>query len=66
MEICRLCSEGDAYALAASAVIICLWFYGPLLGLGRFFIFLILYTVGKSPWTGDQPVARPLPTHGTT
>jgi hypothetical protein len=28
-----------------------------------FFSFLILYTVGRSPWTGDQPVARPLPTY---
>jgi hypothetical protein len=27
---------------------------------------LILYTVGTTPWTGDQPVARPLPTHRTT
>jgi hypothetical protein len=27
---------------------------------------LILYTVGRTPWTGDQPVARPLPTHRTT
>jgi hypothetical protein len=25
-----------------------------------------LYTVGRTPWTGDQPVARPLPTHRTT
>jgi hypothetical protein len=33
------------------------------LGLGRFFSFLIPYTVGRTPWTGDQPVARPLPTH---
>jgi hypothetical protein len=30
------------------------------------FQFLILYTVGRTPWTGDQPVARPLPTHRTT
>jgi hypothetical protein len=30
------------------------------------FSFLILYTVGSTPWTGDQPVARPLPTHRTT
>jgi hypothetical protein len=28
-----------------------------------FFSFLILYTVGRTPWTGDQPVARPLPAH---
>jgi hypothetical protein len=26
-------------------------------GLGRFFSFLILYTVGRNPWPGDQPVA---------
>jgi hypothetical protein len=31
-----------------------------------FFSFLILYTVGRTPWTGDQPVARLLPTHKTT
>jgi hypothetical protein len=37
-----------------------------LLDLGRFFSFLILYTVGRTPWTGDQPVARPLPAHRTT
>jgi fatty acid desaturase len=42
------------------------WLYSPLLGLGRFFSFLILYTVGMTPWTGDQPVARPLPAHRTT
>jgi hypothetical protein len=27
------------------------------------FSFFIFYTVGRTPWTGDQPVARPLPTH---
>jgi hypothetical protein len=31
-----------------------------------FLSFLILYRVGKTPWTGDQPVARPLRTHKTT
>jgi hypothetical protein len=34
-----------------------------LLDLGRFFSSLILHTVGRTPWTGDQPVARPPPTH---
>jgi hypothetical protein len=38
----------------------------PFVDFGRFFSFLILYTVGRTPWTGDQPVARPLRTHGTT
>jgi hypothetical protein len=42
-----------------------LWLYSSLLGLGRFFTFLILYTVSRTPWTGDQPVARQLPEHRT-
>jgi hypothetical protein len=42
-----------------------LWLYSPLLDLGRFFSFLIPYTDGRTPWTGDQPVARPLPAHRT-
>jgi hypothetical protein len=37
-----------------------------LLDLGGFFSFLIPYTVCRTPWTGDQPVARPLPTNRTT
>jgi hypothetical protein len=40
-----------------------LWLYSPLLNLSGFFSFLILHTVGRTPWTGDQPVTRPLPTH---
>jgi hypothetical protein len=42
-----------------------LWLYSPFLGLGRFFSFLIFYPVGRTPWTGDQPVERPLPAHRT-
>jgi hypothetical protein len=34
-----------------------------LLDHGRFFRFLIFYAVSRTPWTGDQPVARPLPAH---
>jgi hypothetical protein len=47
-------------------VFICLCLYTPLLDLGRFFSFLILYTAGRAPFTGDQSVARPLHTHRTT
>jgi hypothetical protein len=42
-----------------------LWLYSPLLYFGRFFRFLIFYTVDRTPWTGDQSVAMPLPTHRT-
>jgi hypothetical protein len=41
-------------------LLLLLLFYSPLLGLGRFFSFLILYTVDRTPWMWDQPVARPL------
>jgi hypothetical protein len=37
----------------------------PLLGLGRLFSFLILYTVGMTPQTGYMPVVMPLTTHTT-
>jgi hypothetical protein len=38
-----------------------LWLYSPLLDLGRFPSFLILYTDGRATRTGDQPVPRRLP-----
>jgi hypothetical protein len=39
-----------------------LWLYSPC-GPWPLFQFFNLYTVGRTPWTGDQPVARPLRTH---
>jgi hypothetical protein len=39
--------------------------YSPL-NPGCFFNFLIPYAVGRIPWTGKQPIARPPPTHRTT
>jgi hypothetical protein len=42
-----------------------LWLYSPC-GSWPLFQFPNLYTIGRIPWTGDQPVARPLPTHRTT
>jgi hypothetical protein len=42
-----------------------LWLYSPC-GPWLRFQFLNLYTVGRTPWTGDKPVARPLPTRRTT
>jgi hypothetical protein len=38
----------------------------PLVGPWPLFQFLNVYTAGRTPWTGDQPVARSLPTHRTT
>jgi hypothetical protein len=40
------------------------WLYSPC-GPWPLFLFFNLYTVGRTPWTGDQPVARPLPLHRT-
>jgi hypothetical protein len=57
-------SRSHSLALSLS-VSVCVWLYSPT-DLGRFFSFLILYRVGRTPWTGDQPVARLLPTHRTT
>jgi hypothetical protein len=37
-----------------------------LVDLGRFFSFLIYNTVGRTSWTVNQLVARPLPTHRIT
>jgi hypothetical protein len=43
----------------------CLWFYSPC-GPWPLFQFLHQYTVGRTPWAGDQPVSRPILTHRTT
>jgi hypothetical protein len=45
---------------------ICLWLYSPFVRPWSLFHFLNIYTVGRAPWTRDQPVARPLATHRTT
>jgi hypothetical protein len=31
-----------------------------------FFYIINMYTVGRTPWTENQPAAKPLPTHRTT
>jgi hypothetical protein len=43
-----------------------LWLYSPVVGPWLFFNLLILYTVGRTPWTEHEPVIRPLRTHRTT
>jgi hypothetical protein len=42
-----------------------LWLHSPFVGPWPLFQFLDPYTAGRIPWTGDRPVARPLPTHRT-
>jgi hypothetical protein len=46
-------------------VVTILCFYSLLLGYSPCFSFLIFYIVSRTPWTGDQPFARPLPAHRT-
>jgi hypothetical protein len=47
-------------------IIIIIMALQPFVGPWSLFSSLILYTVGRTFCTGDQPVARPLPTHRTT
>jgi hypothetical protein len=42
-----------------------LWLYSPL-HFGCLLSLLILYTVGRTPWTGDQPVAKSIPRQNST
>jgi hypothetical protein len=45
------------------SIYLCIYnLWGPWL----LFQFLNPDTVGRTPWTGDEPFARPLPTHSTT
>jgi hypothetical protein len=53
----EIISEADKLSIYSSTAL--------LLDLGRYFSFLMLYTVGRTPCMGDQPVARPLTTHRT-
>jgi hypothetical protein len=60
-----LCSVNISAMSYSSVHLLLLWLYSPC-GPWPLFQFTNLYTVGRNPWTGDQPVARPLPTHKTT
>jgi hypothetical protein len=50
----------------SSSLLLSLWLHSSLLSPGLFYSCLVLYSVIRTPWTGDQPVATPLPTHRTT
>jgi hypothetical protein len=43
-----------------------LWRYSPFIEPWPLFSFLILYSVGRTPWTGYQPVARQVSTNRKT
>jgi hypothetical protein len=51
--------------LSAFSISLSLWLYSPC-GPWPLVQFLNPYTVGMTPWTGDQAAARPLPTHRKT
>jgi hypothetical protein len=58
--------EGRCYVIPAYEYIFFLWLCSPILGLGRLhetFRFISVTksrTAGRTPWTGDQLVVRPL------
>jgi hypothetical protein len=58
-------SDKGTYPFLSTYLPIYLWLYSLLLDLGCFFSSLIFYTVGRTPWSGDQAVVRPLPAHMT-
>jgi hypothetical protein len=58
--------ETDMHSSLCAYLSICLWLYSPLLDLGRFLSFFMLYTVGRTPSTGDHPIARPLSAQDNT
>jgi hypothetical protein len=67
LEIAAMCSSEMSGSLPTTRrwnpeSILLLWLYSPW-GPWPLFQFRNLITVGRTPWTNDQPVARPLPTH---
>jgi hypothetical protein len=62
MSVCLSIYLSDCLSVCLS---IYLWLYSPC-GTWPLLQFLSLYIVGRTPWTGDRPVARPLPAHTTT
>jgi hypothetical protein len=53
------------YIYATATIIVVLQGLGLLACSGSQSIFWMYRTVGRTPWTGNQPEARPLPTHRT-
>jgi hypothetical protein len=51
-----ICLDGLFFSLALQ----------PPWALASAFSFMIIFTDGRTPWTGDQLVGRPLPKHRTT
>jgi hypothetical protein len=65
-EELRYCSKTGSSLLHPLSIFLSI--YGSIAfrwTLARFFNSEILYTVGRTPWTGDKLVPRPLPTHRT-
>jgi hypothetical protein len=65
---CNLLSSHHSSSLHVSAVeghhqVLSVYGSTALVDLWSLFQFINLYTVGRTPWRGDQPVARTLPTH---
>jgi hypothetical protein len=56
----------EPYLLYLSILSIHLWYLKSFCWTLVAFSILILYTVGRTPWTGNQQIGRPLATHRTT
>jgi hypothetical protein len=66
LRLCSIAFHG-IWRCVYMQLLLLLWLCSHLLGFCRLFSFLILYTGCRPPWSEwNQPVARPLPTLGTT
>jgi hypothetical protein len=76
VRTCKACSKTHSFDVICSILfagtiswIITYSIYGSTAlcwALDDFSVSWSFFAVGRTPWTGDQPVARPLPTHRTT
>jgi hypothetical protein len=66
LVLARCTTAFSFHILVVVVVVIIIMVLQPFVEPWSLFQFLIVYTVDRIPWTGDQPVARPLPTHNNT
>jgi hypothetical protein len=67
LQTCYICLVASVLTLryGCCPCIFFQWLFQPIQYPGLLFCSVIIFTEGRTPWTRDQPVARPLPKHRT-